>query len=94
LATAVVFGLGIATVLTLAFTPAMLALRVWLGAGAYRTRAGLAAMVLGKGSAEARDLALDRMARRLTPGELVWDEAAQLSPAVTATGPVPLRAAE
>ena len=31
LATAVVFGLGIATVLTLVFTPAMLALRVWAG---------------------------------------------------------------
>ncbi|WP_316014174.1 efflux RND transporter permease subunit [Roseobacter sp. HKCCA0434] len=31
LATAVVFGLGIATVLTLVFTPAMLAVRVWIG---------------------------------------------------------------
>jgi len=31
LATAVVFGLGIATVLTLVFTPAMLAARVWAG---------------------------------------------------------------
>ncbi len=30
LATAVVFGLGIATVLTLIFTPSMLALRVWV----------------------------------------------------------------
>ena len=29
MATAVVFGLGIATMLTLVFTPAMLALRVW-----------------------------------------------------------------
>jgi multidrug efflux pump len=29
LATAVVFGLGIATVLTLVFTPSLLALRVW-----------------------------------------------------------------
>ncbi len=31
LATAVVFGLGIATVLTLIFTPSMLALRIWIG---------------------------------------------------------------
>ncbi|MBB5516499.1 multidrug efflux pump [Rubricella aquisinus] len=31
LATAVVFGLGTATVLTLVFTPAVLALRVWIG---------------------------------------------------------------
>ena len=30
LATAVVFGLGIATVLTLVFTPSMLALRIWV----------------------------------------------------------------
>ena len=30
LATAVVFGLGIATVLTLVLTPAMLAVRVWV----------------------------------------------------------------
>tara|TARA_B110000114_G_scaffold119880_1_gene125607 strand:- start:3023 stop:6358 length:3336 start_codon:yes stop_codon:yes gene_type:complete len=35
LATAVVFGLGIATVLTLVLTPSMLALRVWISRGAY-----------------------------------------------------------
>jgi hypothetical protein len=37
LATAVVFGLGIATLLTLVFTPSLLALRVWVAAGAYRS---------------------------------------------------------
>jgi multidrug efflux pump len=35
LATAVVFGLGVATVLTLVLTPAMLALREWITMGAY-----------------------------------------------------------
>ena len=35
LATAVVFGLGIATVLTLIFTPSMLALREWVKRGSY-----------------------------------------------------------
>ncbi|MDA9324425.1 efflux RND transporter permease subunit [Amylibacter sp.] len=35
LATAVVFGLGIATVLTLVLTPSLLALRVWVSKGAY-----------------------------------------------------------
>jgi len=35
LATAVVFGLGVATVLTLVLTPSLLALRVWIGRGAY-----------------------------------------------------------
>ena len=58
LATAVVFGLGIATVLTLVFTPAMLALRVWLGT--YRS------------SRAARDWALARTASRLADSEIVW----------------------
>ena len=35
LATAVVFGLGIATVLTLVLTPSLLALRIWFTKGAY-----------------------------------------------------------
>ena len=37
LATAVVFGLGIATVLTLVLTPSLLALRVWIETGAFRS---------------------------------------------------------
>jgi multidrug efflux pump len=94
LATAVVFGLGIATVLTLVFTPAMLALRVWLEAGAYRSRAGLVALASGKGSAAARDLALDRATRALQPGDLVWDTAHPLPAAVDLASRVPLRAAE
>ena len=35
LATAVVFGLGVATVLTLVLTPSLLALRIWISKGAY-----------------------------------------------------------
>ena len=35
LATAVVFGLGIATLLTLVLTPSLLALRIWISKGAY-----------------------------------------------------------
>ena len=35
LATAVVFGLGIATLLTLVLTPSLLALRIWVSKGAY-----------------------------------------------------------
>ena len=42
LATAVVFGLGVATILTLVLTPALLALRVWVGAGAARLIPGRA----------------------------------------------------
>ena len=70
LATAVVFGLGIATVLTLIFTPAMLALRVWLAAGAYRSLRVLASLAAGKA---ARDLALERAARRVRAPTLIWE---------------------
>ncbi len=67
LATAVVFGLGIATVLTLMLTPALLALRVWFTAGAYRDRRGfVGAKSLGQDSELARDIALRRAARKVT----------------------------
>ena len=74
LATAVVFGLGVATFLTLLFTPSMLALRVWLSVGAYRTASNLRALSMGPGSREARDRALGRAARGLGHPEIVWEE--------------------
>ena len=73
LATAVVFGLGIATVLTLVFTPAMLALRVWLSLGAYKGARLLSALSMGAGNQARRDLALNRAARRHKVSELVWE---------------------
>ena len=108
LATAVVFGLGIATVLTLIFTPALLALRVWFGIGAYRSMATLSALSSGSGSAAARDLAVNRAARKLVSPVLIWDDAGEseadpkpsLSEEDTPKTPVqgmpspPLRAAE
>ncbi|MGB8623568.1 MAG: efflux RND transporter permease subunit [Paracoccaceae bacterium] len=75
LSTAVVFGLGIATVLTLVFTPSMLALRVWFWAGAYRTAARLKALSLGRNSRTARDLALARTARAIPSPEILWGDA-------------------
>ena len=74
LATAVVFGLGIATVLTLIFTPALLALRVWFEGGAYRSFAWLSALSKGPGSAEARDIALNRAARKIRSPQIIWEE--------------------
>ena len=74
LATAVVFGLGIATVLTLVLTPALLALRVWFWAGAYRGWARLAALAQGKQSQTARDLALERAAKALQGPVIQWEE--------------------
>jgi multidrug efflux pump len=96
LATAVVFGLGIATVLTLAFTPSLLALRVWLSIGAYRSVNGLRALSLGRGSREARDRALMREAKRLEGTEIIWDDPADpdIAGSVSDQPQLPLRAAE
>ena len=94
LASAVVFGLGVATMLTLLFTPAMLALPVWLRAGAYRGAAGIAARCLGRDSRMARDLALARAARRAGAPEIVWPDGAPPEPETAPSLPTPLRAAE
>jgi len=76
LATAVVFGLGIATVLTLVFTPSMLALRVWAADGAYGAYIRMRAAGFGRaGRAVRQDLRLNRSASRLRSPELIWTEA-------------------
>jgi multidrug efflux pump len=81
LATAVVFGLGIATVLTLVFTPAMLALRVWLGTYALWGARLLAKLSMGRSSRAAQDWALARTASRLAHAEIVWPDENQTVPA-------------
>ena len=73
LATAVVFGLGVATILTLMLTPAMLALRVWIEKGAYRGALGLRWLFSARDSAARRDRALERKLKRIKGAELVWD---------------------
>ncbi len=73
LATAVVFGLGIATVLTLVFTPALLALRVWLSMGAYASWKGLVALASSK-SQSRHDLLLRRRAAKVRDPILLWSE--------------------
>ena len=73
LATAVVFGLGLATVLTLVLTPSLLALRVWISVGAYRSFTGLKAMSMGPESQTARDIALGRAAKKIKAPEILWD---------------------
>ncbi|WP_439155643.1 efflux RND transporter permease subunit [Yoonia sp.] len=74
LATAVVFGLGIATVLTLVFTPSMLALRVWIVTYAQWAAQLLAKLSMGRSSRAARDWALSRQARRIKAPEFIWTE--------------------
>ncbi len=73
LATAVVFGLGIATVLTLLVTPSMLAIRVWATTYIRWIARLLAKMSLGRASRAARDWALQRDARRARADEIIWD---------------------
>jgi multidrug efflux pump len=74
LATAVVFGLGVATVLTLVFTPAMLALRVWTGTYLIWTARLLAVLSTGRSSRAAQDWALARAVRRARHDEIIWPD--------------------
>ncbi|MDX1780084.1 MAG: efflux RND transporter permease subunit [Thalassovita sp.] len=94
LATAVVFGLGIATVLTLVFTPAMLAVRIWLNTYLRWIARALAALSMGRASRAARDMALQRAARKLKAPEIIWDEDAVESFAAPVSKSRKLKAAE
>ena len=105
LATAVVFGLGIATVLTLVFTPAMLAVRVWVETYALWVARLLGRLSMGRSSRAARDWALRRQAKRIKMPEFIWEEdeaeetAAEPEPMAPAPQPTlvltkPLQAAE
>ncbi|MEM9269064.1 MAG: hypothetical protein AAGA78_09020, partial [Pseudomonadota bacterium] len=90
LATAVVCGLGLATVLTLVFTPAALAVRVWAVAGAYGAWFAARAAFGKKGGLSREDWRLARAARKTKTKDLVWSD-------VTAPTPIPAappRAAE
>ncbi|EEB84829.1 efflux RND transporter permease subunit [Roseobacter sp. GAI101] len=89
LATAVVFGLGVATVLTLMVTPSLLAIRVWATTYARWIAQLLAKMSLGRASKAAQDWALEKDALRLKSGILIWEDEV-IPPAQTTK----LRAAE
>ncbi len=68
LATAVVFGLGLATILTLVITPALLALRVWI------VRLSLAALARlgGRNTPRWQDRMLRKIAKRAEPEDIDW----------------------
>ncbi len=91
LATAVVFGLGIATMLTLVFTPAMLSLRVWVTTYLLWMARLLARLSMGRSSRAAQDWALRRQAKKVRAPEFIWTDEVFEAPAPAAT---PLRAAE
>ncbi|KUJ80690.1 acriflavine resistance protein B [Ruegeria marisrubri] len=106
LATAVVFGLGIATVLTLVVTPSFLALRVWFSTYVIWIGKLLASLTAGRSSRIAQDMALGRTVRNLHGTEIIWtddafprsepaeEEAAEGDEADTPPPDKPLRAAE
>lgn len=74
LATAVVFGLGFATMLTLIVTPALLALRIWVANGAYSLRNILSVILLPRDHPVRRDLRLKRAARKTAVFEINWEQ--------------------
>ena len=76
LATAVVFGLGVATVLTLVVTPSLLALRVWLSTYMSWMKRITARITGGSSSQVAQDTELARKARHLPSTEIDWTEEA------------------
>jgi multidrug efflux pump len=92
LATAVVFGLGIATMLTLVFTPSMLAVRVWFVTYMMWFAQLLAKLSMGRSSRAARDWALSRQARRIKTPEFIWNEDDMALPPLQLK--TPLQAAE
>ena len=88
LATAVVFGLGFATIMTLVATPAALALRVWAGRGLVACGGAIRAAL----GAERRpgDRRRDRRLARTAPPDILW-----VTPEDAPPRPAPaLRAAE
>ncbi|MGH1423257.1 MAG: efflux RND transporter permease subunit [Pseudooceanicola sp.] len=98
LATAVVFGLGIATVLTLVVTPSLLALRVWATTYLLVLARVLASLSMGRSSRAARDFALRRAARRVKAPEIIWpvedDAVASIATQPHKGTNTPLKAAE
>jgi multidrug efflux pump len=75
LATAVVFGLGIATILTLIFTPAMLALRVWAGV-IFKFIVLQVTALISPQSRSAVDRRLSKLVQPLKNPEFIWDSRA------------------
>ena len=94
LATAVVFGLGVATVLTLIVTPSLLAIRVWLGTYLALFGRLLARLTGGRSSRIARDMRLRRSARKVKATEILWDDETDSPTPPGDRRHPPLRAAE
>ena len=86
LATAVVFGLGISTVLTLVLTPALLAARVWIEALFTEALPLLRAATNPQVRADFR---LNRRAHKVRFAEIIWDTVNAPTPAVATPASAP-----
>jgi len=84
LATAVVFGLGIATILTLVVTPSLLAMRVWVSTYARWLGRALARVTKGRSSRIAQDMRLAKQAKKIKTTEIQWEENTPAETAETA----------
>ncbi len=73
LASAIIFGLGTASVLTLVVTPSLLAIPVWLSRSGSRTSRIILTLLGGKGSRVSQDRALQRDVAQLKDVTLPWD---------------------
>ena len=80
LATAVVFGLGIATVLTLIVTPSLLAIRVWASTYSIWFLRLFGRLFGGRSSRIAQDMRLKRETRKMASTEIQWIDPEELSP--------------
>ena len=97
LATAVVFGLGIATILTLIVTPSFLALRVWFVTYVAWFGRIITRILGGRETKTARDMRLRKTARGFKSTEIIWDDelvAEESVPDITVHPSAPLKAAE
>ena len=91
LATAIVFGLGFATVLTLFVTPSLLALRIWyfgkLPAFGWRgLKTAVLSATVGSKSGYLRDRKTRRVARKLDR-EVIWSEIPSFLPPASTPAP-------
>ncbi len=77
-ATTVIFGLGTSVLLTLAFTPAMLALGVWISKGAYNSTSALASWLTGRNSQISLDRKLRLTTSKLPQINIDWDQFQQV----------------
>ena len=92
LATAVVFGLGLATVLTLVVTPAMLAIRVWVTVAILSAAAYYLRVRHGQENETWTDRKLRAQARKLTAEDVDWvRDVVPPAPKLRLRNPLPTR---